>query len=129
MIEEQVVNGIEAGAEDFAAFIQVAQIGTAVMAAGIAAAIRLDRAGVEPICRVTDIQGTGTREQMAPWSNSNLQRGFIADGLGPSTPRALLCNAARSEHTRTSTDSTGANRSHEHAHTDARALALPAHAV
>ncbi len=55
-VEIQVVDGVEPGAQDLVALVQVPQVGPGIVAAGVAAAFRVDGAGVRWHGRIANIQ-------------------------------------------------------------------------
>ena len=54
----KIMNRSKARAEHFATFLEVAEVSQAVMLTGIAAAIRVQRAGVVAISGIADFDGT-----------------------------------------------------------------------
>ena len=64
LIEIQVVDGVEVRPQDFIAPVEVPQVAAAIVAASVAAAVRVDRARVLLMHRITDVDRAGTREQM-----------------------------------------------------------------
>ena len=61
----QVVDGVQAGAEDLVALFQVLEVGAAVVAAGVTAAVFIKRAYVVLIPTVADLEHTATGVQKA----------------------------------------------------------------
>lgn len=47
LVKMQVVDGVELGAQNFTCFVQVVEIGAAEVAAGVAAATFVQRAGIQ----------------------------------------------------------------------------------
>src|SRR3569623_3366113 len=60
-----IVYGAEARAEDLVALIEVAQIGTTVVTAGVAATVFIERTRVVAMARVADADLARAHEQMA----------------------------------------------------------------
>ena len=61
----QVVDGAETRAEDLATTVQVVQVGPAVVAAGIAGALRIQRTGIVPISCISNAHHALGHEQVA----------------------------------------------------------------
>src|SRR6185295_15558649 len=64
-VEVQVVQGVEARAQDFIATVEVAEVGARVVATGVAGAGRIERTHVRVVRAVPDVDDTCRREQVA----------------------------------------------------------------
>src|SRR6202167_3136889 len=64
LVEKQIVDGVQARAKNLAALVQMTQVAAAVVQAGVAAAVVLDRSGLQAVSGVADVDDPAAREQM-----------------------------------------------------------------
>src|ERR1700683_593119 len=98
LVEIQIVDGAQERAKNLAALVQMTQVAAAVVQAGVAAAVVLDRAGLQAVSGVADVDDPAAREQMRV---ARVARGHHAiehvdaaahrlqDVLGPADPHEV----------------------------------------
>src|SRR6516225_1784429 len=64
-VEVQVMDGVEARAEDLVAAVEMPQVGAAEVPAGVAVAGRIHRSEIAGVGAVTDVDDAGGGEQVA----------------------------------------------------------------